>query len=343
MNKEFTIEEYTERRTVLHEIVPLWTPMQFIFLISTPCNFRCNYCINAKPEESPVLKYYAKIGNLMKYADFCHYVDRIAEHIHSPKNISGQKMKVLSISGFGEPLLNPHVADMVAYAKKADIAETIRMFTNGTLLTHKMSDRLITSGLGELKVSLQGIDAEDYSRVCKYEINFEKFVEGIAYFYKNRNYCHVYVKIADLALNEEKDSQRRFEEIFAQIADKVNIEHITPGNAIPYSYEGGGVMRNSVDSNVCNNIFRLLELQIDGELYPCARYDGTGFAVESIGNLKEKAFGDLWNKGKHKLLCEAALKHQTTGNCAGCKYFNFISSQKDILDGHEDDILSRMQ
>jgi len=195
--------------------------------------------------------------------------------------------------------------------------------------------------------SIQGVDAEDYKRVCGYDIDFDNFIENIAYFYKNRGDCRVYIKIADLALTEEKKAAQRFEEIFSPIADKINIEHITPGNAIPYSDEyqfgtDGGVMRDLVDSTVCNNVFRLLELQIDGEMYPCARYDDGGFPVGSIGNLKEKSFSNLWNKGKHRQLCESALTHKMTEVCSGCKYFNFISSQKDILDGHEDEILTRL-
>jgi len=347
VSKKFSVSEYIERRGVLHEMVPLWAPFQFIFLISSVCNFRCKYCIQAKQKEIPVLKYHAGCGNFIKYNDYCYYIDSIAEHINSNHNKNKQKIKVLSFSGFGETLMHSQLADMIKYAKDKNIAEDIRIFTNASLLTHEMSDKLINAGVDELKISIQGVDAEDYKRVCGYDIDFNNFIDNIAYFYKNRRDCRVYIKIADLALIKEKKAAERFEEIYSPIADKINIEHITPGNAIPYT-EGyrfgtdGGVMGDLVDSNVCNNVFRLLELQIDGEMYPCARYDDTGFPVGSIGNLKEKPFGDLWNKGKHKQLCVSALTHKMTGVCAGCKYFNFISSQKDVLDGHEDEILLRL-
>ena len=282
----------------------------------------------------------------MEYNDYCYYVDSIAKHIHSPLNKDKQKIKVLSFAGFGETLLHPRLADMVAYAKKACIAEAIRIITNASLLTHEMSDKLIDAGIDELKISIQGIDAEDYKRVCGYDIDFQDFIKNIAYFYEKRNTCRVFVKIADTALIsrgdavEEEKAAKRFEEIFSPIADTANIEHIIPNNAIPYS--DNGVIGSLANSSVCNNVFRLVKLQIDGEMYPCIRYDNNGHAVESIGNLKEKPFGDLWNKGKHRQLCKNALNHQMTGLCANCRFFNFISTPKDVLDGHEDEILTRL-
>lgn len=74
------------------------------------------------------------------------------------------KLKLLVFAGLGEPLLHPQIAEMAAYAKKREVAGTVRIITNASLLTHKMSDSLIEAGLDSLKISLQGVTEEAHHK-----------------------------------------------------------------------------------------------------------------------------------------------------------------------------------
>ena len=47
------------------------------------------------------------------------------------------KVKVLRIVGIGEPLLHKNIVDMVEYAVSKDIANTVEILTNASLLTPK--------------------------------------------------------------------------------------------------------------------------------------------------------------------------------------------------------------
>jgi MoaA/NifB/PqqE/SkfB family radical SAM enzyme len=65
--------------------------------------------------------------------------------------------------GFGEPLLLPNIAEMVAQAKS--VASNVELITNGILLTEERSRELIDAGLDVLWVSVDGATPENYADV----------------------------------------------------------------------------------------------------------------------------------------------------------------------------------
>src|SRR4051794_14382717 len=69
----------------------------------------------------------------------------------------------LTLQGLGEPLLQPHLLDMVSYAKGRGIE--VGFNTNGMLLTRARADRLVALGLDWLHVSLDGATAATYESI----------------------------------------------------------------------------------------------------------------------------------------------------------------------------------
>jgi radical SAM protein with 4Fe4S-binding SPASM domain len=69
----------------------------------------------------------------------------------------------LTLQGLGEPLLQPHLLDMVAYAKARGIV--VGFNSNAMLLTRERADRLVAVGLDWLHVSLDGATAETYEGI----------------------------------------------------------------------------------------------------------------------------------------------------------------------------------
>ena len=69
----------------------------------------------------------------------------------------------LTLQGLGEPLLQPHLLEMVAYAKARGIA--VGFNSNAMLLTRERADRLVALGLDWLHVSLDGATAETYEGI----------------------------------------------------------------------------------------------------------------------------------------------------------------------------------
>jgi radical SAM protein with 4Fe4S-binding SPASM domain len=69
----------------------------------------------------------------------------------------------LTLQGLGEPLLQPHLTEMVAYAKERGIE--VGFNSNAMLLTRPKADRLVALGLDWLHVSLDGATAETYEGI----------------------------------------------------------------------------------------------------------------------------------------------------------------------------------
>ena len=69
----------------------------------------------------------------------------------------------VTLQGLGEPLLQPHLFEMVEYAKARGIA--VGFNSNAMLLTRERADRLVAAGLDWLHVSLDGATAATYEGI----------------------------------------------------------------------------------------------------------------------------------------------------------------------------------
>ncbi len=112
---------------------------------TSKCNLSCKTCIRNVWEE--------KMGR-MTSATFTRILRGIGEFDYRPSIFFG---------GFGEPLSHPHIADMVAEAKK--VGSKVELITNGMLLDEKLSVALIEAGLNTLWVSIDGAKPESYADV----------------------------------------------------------------------------------------------------------------------------------------------------------------------------------
>ena len=76
-----------------------------------------------------------------------------------------EKFKVLYLHGHGEPLLHPHIVEMVDFARAADIAEQIVLITNGVLVKTSLFRDLVEAGMTGLRVSLDAITPDRYREI----------------------------------------------------------------------------------------------------------------------------------------------------------------------------------
>ncbi len=73
------------------------------------------------------------------------------------------KIPNIDLTGWGEPLMNPHLCDYIAALKRRGCR--VSFVTNGLLLTPAMSERLLTAGVDMLTLSCDAGRAEMYQRV----------------------------------------------------------------------------------------------------------------------------------------------------------------------------------
>jgi len=109
---------------------------RLIVEITTSCNFSCFFCPVHSSE-------YNNNSKIMSFSSFKRLVNLYA-HIKS-----------LVFSGFGEPLLNPEILDMVQFAKKQMASSSvIAIQTNGALLSEAYAVKLVEAGVGKFCISI---------------------------------------------------------------------------------------------------------------------------------------------------------------------------------------------
>lgn len=106
-------EQWREiKRTPLKDVAPLDTPYNILIETSSLCNARCIYCAHSQKED-PVYN-----GNMS--------VEIFEKILHDVKEFS-HKIKLFEMFGYGEPLCNPMLPDMISKAKKAGVVEKLHL------------------------------------------------------------------------------------------------------------------------------------------------------------------------------------------------------------------------
>lgn len=326
---------YDNKRIELWKHLPLETPLSIGIDPSTFCNFKCVYCAHSM-DEKKYCELYGK-PEIMNWETFMLVVDQLKEF--------PQKIKKIHLECKGEPFCNSSLSRMVKVLKESNVAECIQIITNGYYLTKDLSDELIEAGLDILCISLQGMNSQKYKEICGVDINFENFVENIAYYYNKKNLGRLYIKNIDIALSD--DDAEQFYKIFSPIADRVYIEKIAElfedidySNIIKKKEHINKYGEARLESLICSMPFSFMCIFPNGEVRPCSNIS----APIKLGNVYEKTLLEMWTGNKRKNFLIAHLKKvmRLTGKiCSKCQRPNENMRPEDRLDEQAQYLLNK--
>lgn len=127
-------------------------PSQVVADTTEVCNLACTHC--SHPEFRQSEHYHARmLGPDLNRK----MVDEVRAH---GRGIT----QYIRYSGNGEPLLNRHLDEMLAYAA-AQSGTTVTLTTNGTLLDEARAARLLATGVSLIDISLDAYQPETYARI----------------------------------------------------------------------------------------------------------------------------------------------------------------------------------
>jgi len=329
---------YNTNRMLLGEQLPLDTPLSVILDASEQCNFRCCYCFRSGQKDENWS--FAASGGIMSLDTFNLAVMQLTEF--------SQMIKVVSLSGHGEPLCNPKLADMARILKGANVTERIEMHTNASLLTEDNVEDIANSGLSRIVVSLQGLTASAYERVSGVKIDWVQFYRNLKLLYESKNESlKIHIKITNLALDKTDclNDEQKFRTVFGDIADSVFVENAVPlwqSINIEANVKGNKFGNDFGDVNYCPLVFYKILIAPDGGIYPCTNLP----PPMSLGNIRDVTLLDAWNSRKrHELLKDhlRLTRHRHTP-CINCYVpTNTVVSHEDIIDVYKETILKRLE
>lgn len=330
---------YDHKRQKLAEVVPLNAPFTMFLASTQRCNFRCFYCTQSLSKEEKEKRNFAQI----------HMSDSLFEKILIQAKEFNGEIKRIVFTGLGEPLANPKIPEMIERLSQNQIAGGYEIITNAYLLTHEMTDRLLAAGLTFLRVSIQGLSARKYKEITGVEIDYDRLLDNLRYFYEKKGDCKLYIKIMDVCL-EPGETEQDFYNVFGDICDKIYVEHLV--DAQPSMKGNYGEQLNeqmtfygdrSEVREVCPYMFYSLQVDAVGNTFPCPPL---GFPEElSLGNVQEHTLRQIWNSDKLYDLYEIHLTGRKKENpiCYYCENYKCFTPKEDNLDNDKEVILQRLK
>ena len=323
-------------RNKLSEVVPLSTPYKINIDVANACNFKCNFCLHGIDDKE--LKNSNFNPGLMDYELFEIIIRQIKEF--------PAKIKCIGLAGVGEPLLNKRLPDMIQLTKESDITDKVVVTTNGSLLRQNVADSLVSAELDEIIISIEALNDKKYYDITAAKVNFEELVSSIRYLYRNKGKCKVFVKIMNIAFDEQND-EREFHRIFDSIADMAYVERIIPQfmpvnyDALGLDYERSLYGSKLLPIEVCSMIFYAMQIATSGNVSPCC-VDYNESVI--FGNVRTDHLYDIWNSSQFNKFRTTHLEKRRSSIelCKDCDYLIYNARDDDFLDDAADIIVGRI-
>ena len=338
---------YHQKKQKLEDLVPLQTPFSVHIDVCSLCNFKCSFCFQAdifgkKDKKFP--------HGMMK-------MDLFKKTVEDLKAFP-DRIKKIKIGNHGEPTLHPELPEFIKFAREADVADTVEVFTNGSKLNPELNKRLVDSGLQRINISLEGLSSERYLKVAAAKINWEEFVGNIKNLYeysRKKGQLNIYVKIVNNASELKGETvysmtekeKNKFYDTFGNIADEIYIEKIVPqwaetqeGKQNDVELTGMYDQKTVRYKKICPFIFMYLHINHDGIVSPCTLDWPRDVA---IGDAKKESATDIW-KGKTLKDLQIAQLEGKRNEIKFCKDCSApMVCVEENLDNHAQDLLKRIK
>ncbi len=316
-----------DRREKLSEVLPLNTPLSLNIESSRACNIKCVYCVHSLTSE--------KLSSIDFKPDIMDR-DLFFKIVDDCKSFE-KKIKTIRFAGMGEPLMNKHLAEMIAYVKQNKICDQIVVFTNALLLNHDLSSALVEAGTDVFRITIQGLSAKEYKDNAGVKYDFESFMNNLKYLYKIKGQCRIFIKMLDFAVKEDEEL---FYDMFGDICDEIAIENVTTANSeVDYSTifqeDSNLIVTGEHKMNriqVCPYPFYMLTINADGNVSSCCKaIDKTFF----VGDARHETLREIWNNKKINEFRVFQLKHTRFKHriCRDCDSLDYAVPVSDMLDG----------
>lgn len=327
---------YYEERTRLETVIPLKTPFILFCDPSSVCNLKCEFCPCGGAHSDLWTEEKRKSIGIMNFDLYKKIIDDCQEF--------PDPIKVLRLYKEGEPLANPRFSDMVAYAKESGKFQAIDTTSNAVLLNPELNRKIVEAGLTRINISVEGLNSEEYEKVCGKKIDYARFVDNIRDLYEHKGDCHIFVKMinAEKDVQKSKEREEAFYQIFGDICDEIAFEQLSPCwpgfDKEFYSGEKGIYGNNKVQEHiVCPRIFYIMIINSDGAASQCI-VDWNRKMI--IGDVRKNSVKELW-----AMMDPCRLEH-LRGNrrkMVGCdKCMEIEATALDNIDDYREQLLAKM-
>ena len=219
--------------------------------------------------------------------------------------------RLMHLHGFGEPLLDKRLPERIALCKQAGI-ERVKIFTNGGLLCGEMAEKLLASGVDEIKVSIDGANAAEFNRL-RVGLDYDKTLENVKAFRALRDRSGK-EKPKLVAATCQTSNREQTEAMLEGIVDRIDFTRI-------HNWAGGlGMLTGQRIRKPCDRLWRTFTILVNGDVSLCCM-DYTG--KEILGSITKDPIREIWNNARYRELRKMHRNSQqdqisVCNNCSKC-------------------------
>lgn len=321
------LEKNAKRAASLEELLPLAAPLGLCIEPTNRCNMSCRFC--------PVhLDEFPEVVGGLRFIDFALY-----EKVLNDVKAMGAMLVNLNLYGDGEPFLNKRLLDMIRLAADMRIAQNIVVTSNGAAINEKNALALLDSGLTHLRVSIYGVDEDFHRYITGSPVAPAQIHANIARLRRLRDergsvLPHIYVKM--IGTSETRSQLERFREMYAGIADEVNVENpinwngynnndlvgaLDPGHEADLTLVQGWHQQKGQPNGhkqICTTPFLSLNVKSDGIVTICIVDWNKGTAV---GDITRESLAEIWHGERLRAFRRMHIEHRRHENpsCRNCQ------------------------
>jgi radical SAM protein with 4Fe4S-binding SPASM domain len=316
-------------RVKLEEVIPLDMPFMLYIDPSNLCNCHCIFCPTGDKELQKM-----RPNGVMDFNLFKKVVDDLK---YFPR-----KLKNILLYKDGEPLVNKHFPEMVAYLKQSGTTERIWTKTNGLLLTPELNQCLVDAGLDILGISVKHVSASGYKRISGVDMDYGKFLDNLEDLYARRGDCKIYASIVNSGLTEAEID--KFYTDFTPVSDYIAVENLHGWSMSGIKDFTLGIKSDTYDGIpltpkiVCPWPFYIMAVNWNGSVSLC----NEDWAHNTIvGDVNKQSIKQIWDGHAMRDMQRMMLLGKRGDNpaCANCYY---LMCAPDNIDRYRYELLMRM-
>ena len=198
--------------------------------------------------------------------------------------------KLMHLHGFGEPLLDKQLPERIRLCKDAGIRR-VKIFTNGDLLRGELAERLLVSGLDEIKISIDGADGREFNQL-RAGLDYQKVVDNVKAFRALREQANR-EKPTLVAATCQTSNREQTEAMLDGVVDRIDFSSI-------HNWAGAlGTLAGQRVRKPCDRLWRTFTVLVNGDVSLCC-LDYTG--REILGNVAQSPIREIWNNERYRQL-----------------------------------------
>jgi radical SAM protein with 4Fe4S-binding SPASM domain len=219
--------------------------------------------------------------------------------------------RLMHLHGFGEPLLDKQLPERIRFCKQAGIRK-VKIFTNGDLLKGALAERLIESGVDEIKISIDGADSKEFNSL-RVGLDYKKVLENVKAFRALRD-SYGRQKPRIVAATCQTSNREHTEQMLADVVDHIDFAKV-------HNWGGAlGMLTGQRIRKPCDRLWRTLTVLVNGDVSLCCLdYSGK----ELLGNATVQTIREIWSNHRYRELRRLHRNSQQDqisicNNCSKC-------------------------